>query len=157
MHRCLVPAAVLMMTVTFSTAAADAGWLSSHGIGQAEDCCPTCATPPDCHVLRPDCSTPISCAPVVPDCCTPNVPMYGGGECHEEYCGEIACDDSYVASEEGCIKRGFKKLMDLERRKNRCLIDTFFGRRDKHDGSCYGDCAPIYYYQAQGAAGHGCH
>lgn len=151
MLRCLVFAASITTTITLSTTAG-AGLFSSHGGRASNECCPTCATPQDCYVLRPDCASPTAC---VPNCCTPNVAMHG---CADDCCGEIDCNGSYCGSNDGCVKSGLKKLWELEKRKNRCLIDTFFGRRTKSHSHCDGlDCVPNYYYQSQRVAPHACH
>lgn len=149
MPRWLFAAAVLTLAVAFPAAPARAGWFSSHG-GHADDCCPTCAAPPEC-CPQPACCAPVECYPVAPECCAPGY----------DACGEVYCDGSYgECEEEGCLKRCFKKLWHLEQRKNRCLKDTFFGWRDKGGHGCHdecADCAPLEYYQPGCATPYGLH
>ena len=157
MHCRVLPAVTLTFAVFSLAGLGEAGELSSwRTIGQA-DCCPTCASPAECIVTNPDCASPTACIPR-PNCCTPNVPMYDSvTNYHPEACEEIGCDGYAVDSNEGCVKRGFKKLMELERRKNRCLIDTFFGWRHEDTHSCHNmDCVPNYYYQSQRATPGSC-
>lgn len=135
MIRCAF-AAVLMLAFA---APSQAGWFSNHG-GCHDDCAPTCAVPtcaapyeycaPTCAV--PSCGCPTECGPVYCD--------NGCGECYEEEC---------------CLKRVGRKLWDLEQRKNRCLLRTFFGCGDDCRNECH-DCAPVEYYQPSCGAPCGC-
>lgn len=135
MPRWVIAAAVLTLAVAFPATPARAGLFSHH---HGPDCgVPTCAAPVGC---APSCAAPIACepsccAPVAPTCA---VPVYDG-------CGEVYCDGCYDECEkECCIRRAFKKLASLERRKNRCLKDLFCGH---DDDCCYEECAPVEYYQ----------
>ena len=141
MPRWVFAAAVLTLAVAFPAAPAKAGWFSHHG-GCHDECAPSCATP-----CEPTCCAPVECAPACePTCCAPAAPTCG---CPDA-CGEVYCDGCYEECEpECCLKRCARKLWDLEKRKNRCLKDTFFGWRNKggcHD-QCYEECAPVEYYQ----------
>ena len=155
MPRWLLPAVVLTLAVSFPSNSATAG-LFSHD--EAVGCAPTCAAPIDNCVQAPTCCAPTvatvpscyapthcapACAPVVGPACA--VPCDGYYEnCVEiDCCGPVACEER-----ECCVKRFFGKLMDLERRKNRCLKDTFFGWCDDDCDDCDTiECAPVYYYE----------
>lgn len=159
MQACIVRFTSLLICTAALSVHAEAGWLSQDSSCGNEDCSPSCASPRECAIVTPDCCSPTSCLPATPNCCTPNVPMH---DCVTDYdsCDgvEIDCDGNSVRASDGCVKRSFKKLMELERRKNRCLIDTFFGWRNKDRSDCHGmDCAPNYYYQSQRVAPHACH
>ena len=154
MPRWLLSAAVLALLAGFSGGSARAG-LFSHG--HDDDCVPSCAAPiencapiPSCSVpLSPTCCAPTACAPVVgPSCAIPVT-------CGDRYnYVETGCCETESCERECVLKRCFRKMMDLERRKNQCLKDTFLGWRDNDD--CHsGECAPVYYYEP-GCAVPGC-
>ena len=140
MPRWLFAAAITTVAVAFAAAPARAGWFSPQG-GCHDECVPTCSAPAECY------SAPTCCAPAAPTCCAP---AYNG-------CGEVYCDGSYQNCErEGCFRRSVKKLWDLEKRKNRCLKETFCGWMNRgHHGGC-DDCAPLEYYQPACGAPAGC-
>lgn len=137
MPRWLLSSAVLLASVAFSSASATAGLFGHWGHHHEADC----AVPVDCGVpvscaMPVDCGVPVSCAAPV-DC---GVPMV------YDNCVEVECGDVPYRKECG-LKRGFCKLMDLERRKNRYLKEKLLGWR--HRSACHDDhCEPVYYYEA---------
>jgi hypothetical protein len=161
MPRWLFAAAVTTLAVAFATAPARAGWFSSHS-GCHDECAPTCAAPCDCYHHAPACGAPTGCyaGPTCatpmdcyqsPTCCAPAAPTC----CAPAECGDVCCDGGYQECErEGCFRRCVRRLWDLEKRKNRCLKETFCGW---HDRRACNDCAPLEYYQPACGAPYGCH
>ena len=139
MLRRAFAATVLMLAFA---APSQAGWLfSGHGGCCDDDCAPSCGAP---VCAAPVCAAPVCAAPCAtcgPSCAVPSC------GCPTE-CGPVGCYDAGCCEveEECCLKRVGRKLWDLEKRKNRCLLRTFFGCCDDdcHDGC---ECAPVEYYQ----------
>ncbi len=154
MPRWVFAAAVLTLAVAFPAAPAKAGWFSHHG--GCDDCAPTCGVP-----CEPTCCAPAECAPACePTCCAPAAPTCGCPDMCGDACYDNCCNE---CKPECCLKRMGRKLWSMEKRKNACLKDTFFGWRNKgcHD-ECYSDCAPVEYYQPSCgtpscATPYGCH
>ena len=152
MTRIASAAAVLMLA--FSASPASAGLFSKC---HQNDCCePSCAVPScsaPCETgCAPSCAMPYSYGPscAVPSCGCPDT---CGDACGG--CGEVYCDGCCAPEKDCCLKRVGKKLWSLEKRKNACLLRTFFGKGchdECHDGCGGYDCAPVEYYQPGCAA-----
>lgn len=149
--RWLSSAALFALAVTITSGPAGAGLFSPDHAG---GCAPTCAAPMgNCveipvstYYAQPACAAPTSCAPVVgPVCAAPATVVCG--DPHVSYGGNGSCEKN------GCVRNFFDKVMELERRKNQCLKDTFFGWCD--DDDCE-SCAPRYYYQVDRTCAPNC-
>lgn len=131
-RRWLLSAALVALAVTFTGPQASAGLFShNHSVGCAPSCAApvgNCVTAPaSTYYAQPACAAPVNCAPATVVC---------GDPC-------VSCNGACSCEQKGCVRSFFDKIMDLERRKNQCLKDTFLGWRDNNDCD---SCSPRYYY-----------